>query len=711
MALTAAEVLRDYETDGVPSSGVHEVKKSDFRTLLGQYEQIINAFTSNGGLIYDTRALLYADLAKDANRMAWVIGDSTAAYNGIYKKVGASGSGSWTRVADLPYSFIVASDVGDGTPDAIVATSSLPISGSALVLLNVYEANTGSPVTVSFNGGTPLTIKTNSGNDIAPGGLQSGMLVLGRVSGSTFRIVTDQVSAAIVAQAEAAAAEAVAAAASLNFPPLTPAEAGYGVFVNAAGDGYEYKLDVGKLPVAYTIAQLESLPLDGVSFAYLAQDWRQGAFRLRMVSSLSAAELAARAADTQQGLFVDSTVDPLYVWHRVYSGALNVHWFDVPGDLSITKVETYNRLDVCWYVALALGHDIYHPAGIYDCGENNFPYRQKTAPTELLDCKRITIFGDGANTILRTTSVGGADVIQLYGIKSLRLKDFRITSDVSGSASGSNGISIVGGSDDIVIDNLDIGPLRGLDKGGSINGGKALTYQSEAATLELGTLTARYRAIWCAQGFGFESNLVNMQTKKTAIDVEFTAERCYVAAIFVAGAAEGAVIPSFHHGIRIKGHAINCQRAIWLNRAHGLEIDMVVNSNVGAASTKATDFWGNFYRASDIVAEGMRIEYAQNCRIKMVGNMGHCAYYAQIGSTTAGSSGRGGQTESCDIYLDLSGTPSVSKLNDIGSAPTMTASWLRMPRSMITAAEVPASFKALAAGDANIIYRGTELVT
>jgi|GEM_PF-5000887 len=205
MALTAQEVWRDYKTDGVPSSGAHDPKKSNIRQLLGQYEQIIDAFTSNGGLIYSSKASMDADLAHAANSMAWVVGDATAANNGIYRKSGASGSGSWTRVADLPYSFIVASDVGDGTPDAIQATSLLPVSGSALVLLNIFEANTGSPVTVSFNGGSPLTVKTNSGNDVQPGGLVSGMLVVGRVSGSTFRLVSDQASAAVLAQAEAAA--------------------------------------------------------------------------------------------------------------------------------------------------------------------------------------------------------------------------------------------------------------------------------------------------------------------------------------------------------------------------------------------------------------------------------------------------------------------------------------------------------------------------
>lgn len=199
------EVWRDFTTDGIPSSGFHKPKKADIRQWATWVEQIISAFTSSGGLIYASKSALDADLAKPANTMAWVVGDATAANNGIYRKTDGPGSGSWARVADLPYSFIPASDVGDGTPNAIQASSSLPISNSALVLLNVYEANAGSPVTVSFNGGTALTIKSNSGNDIAPGGLTAGMTALGRVSGSTFRLVSDQASASILAGAEAAA--------------------------------------------------------------------------------------------------------------------------------------------------------------------------------------------------------------------------------------------------------------------------------------------------------------------------------------------------------------------------------------------------------------------------------------------------------------------------------------------------------------------------
>lgn len=219
MALTAAEIFRDYETDGVPASGHHDPKKSKIRQLLGQYEQIINAFTSNGGLIYSSKAAMDADLDHADNTMAWVVGDAVAANNGIYRKI----VGGWVRMADLPYGLILAEDTGEGTPNAIQATSSLPVVSSALVLVNVYEANTGSPVTIAFNGGSPLTVKSNSGNDIAAGGLVSGSLLLGRVSGTTFRLVSDQASSAfqaiiegLVEDAEAAAQAAIDAASSVQ---------------------------------------------------------------------------------------------------------------------------------------------------------------------------------------------------------------------------------------------------------------------------------------------------------------------------------------------------------------------------------------------------------------------------------------------------------------------------------------------------------------
>lgn len=201
--------------------------KSEIRALLAQYEAIMNAFTANGGLIYSTLAFLEANLNYPRNTMAWVVADAVVANNGIYRKLLDSGTGSWTRMADLPFSFIIASDVGAGTPNAIQATTSIPVSSSALVWMNIFEANTASPVTVSFNGGSALTIKTNSGNDVSAGGLTAGMIVMGIVSGSTFRLVSDQASAGIVAAAEAAADRAEAAAAYVTgIDTVTAAESG-----------------------------------------------------------------------------------------------------------------------------------------------------------------------------------------------------------------------------------------------------------------------------------------------------------------------------------------------------------------------------------------------------------------------------------------------------------------------------------------------------
>ncbi|MFN3833723.1 MAG: hypothetical protein ACK4SQ_15975 [Allorhizobium sp.] len=191
----AETVFRDFDTDGVPSSGKRNPKKREIRQLLKGYESLLTT-VGTAANVFLTRADLFATLTRSANTLAWVVSDTTAAYNGIYMKSGASGSGSWSRVADLPYSFIRASDEGAGTANAIQATTSVPVSESALIIMNVFEANTATPVTVSFNGDAALTIKSNSGEDVEVGGLTAGMLLTGYISGSTFRLANDETVAA-----------------------------------------------------------------------------------------------------------------------------------------------------------------------------------------------------------------------------------------------------------------------------------------------------------------------------------------------------------------------------------------------------------------------------------------------------------------------------------------------------------------------------------
>ncbi|MGO7203536.1 hypothetical protein ACCT30_20055, partial [Rhizobium ruizarguesonis] len=205
MALTARQVWRDFVSDGIPASGNHKPGKPDIRAWGTNIDNFIGSVGVVNSLVFSTKALLLADVTHDDNTMAWVVSDPIADNNGIYQKSGASGLGTWARVADLPFPFIPASNVGAGTPNALQATTDIPISETALVWLPIFATNTATPVTVAFNGASPLTIKTNPGNDPVVGGLPAGMIVLGRQQGTEFRLISDQASNAIVAAAEAAA--------------------------------------------------------------------------------------------------------------------------------------------------------------------------------------------------------------------------------------------------------------------------------------------------------------------------------------------------------------------------------------------------------------------------------------------------------------------------------------------------------------------------
>lgn len=295
------ELAANIWADG-PSSNPYEPDKAQIRSWGTWVEGIISAFTSNGGLIFSLRSTLEASLNYDANRMAWVLGDPVAANNGVYGKVGASGTGSWTRRSDLPFSFIIANDAGAGTPNAIEATTGIPVSGSALIWMNVADTSTASPVTVSFNGGSALTIKTNSGNDIAAGGLTAGMIVMGIVSGSTFRLVSDQASASIVAAAQAAQAAAEAAAVSVNIKNVADRTA------------------------------LKALNTAVTTLAFLREGKREGVFKWA-----SGNFSALITADTQEGLYIkaDAVSSSAGAWVRQGSWAaygVSPEWFGAAAD-------------------------------------------------------------------------------------------------------------------------------------------------------------------------------------------------------------------------------------------------------------------------------------------------------------------------------------------------------------------------------------------
>lgn len=91
-------------------------------------------------------------------------------------------------------------------PNAIRATTSIPVSSSALILLEIAEDYTGVSATVSFNGGPPLAIKSNAGEDVAH--LEAGSVLYGVISGSTFRLSNDETIASLIFDARDEAEEA-----------------------------------------------------------------------------------------------------------------------------------------------------------------------------------------------------------------------------------------------------------------------------------------------------------------------------------------------------------------------------------------------------------------------------------------------------------------------------------------------------------------------
>ncbi|WP_133253035.1 hypothetical protein [Rhizobium wuzhouense] len=211
--MTAAEALRDWEVDGVPSSGEHKVKKSDLRNVIGNLERRTAAGEIGGAVWKATKALLVADLAHSAGTAAVVYGDATSANNGMYVKAGSSGSGSWSQITTfLPgYQFVTATDDGDSTANAYSMDTNprLPFGdGVALVEFVVPATNTSGTVMVSFDGDPALTIKTASGNAPAIGGLIGGMPVSGVKIGTSFYMRSDQASAALLAQVELVVDEA-----------------------------------------------------------------------------------------------------------------------------------------------------------------------------------------------------------------------------------------------------------------------------------------------------------------------------------------------------------------------------------------------------------------------------------------------------------------------------------------------------------------------
>ena len=372
---------------------------------------------------------------------------------------------------------------------------------------------------------------------------------------------------------------------------------------------------------------------------------------------------------------------------------VSVKDFGVVGDGS----DEYAKIALAWAYCLANGKDLYFPAGTYSSGVNNMPFKNPSYPaTSLLDCKNITICGDGPNTILRSDSAVGADVLNLYSVKNLHVRDVKVTASLSGtSGAGSNGISIVGGFDNLTFDRIWCENLPYVDKASYLDGGKAFTIQPGTPATECGTLKAKnIFAKGCVYGAGLEVDLVNFAAKKHAIDIEIVAEDCYQGVIFSAAGASGALSTAMTMGFKVRAKLVNCQHSVVIGRAHGVDIEANIITTKSAAARRLNPSSGT-WNSIDSIVDGLVSTYAKNSRIVVYGDLGGCDYKAQIGGTSQGSSGLSGATEWCDIYLDLGGTASIAAINAVDYGGNTLASSI-LTITTATASSIPSDFAAVA---------------
>jgi hypothetical protein len=401
-------------------------------------------------------------------------------------------------------------------------------------------------------------------------------------------------------------------------------------------------------------------------------------------------------SDPYNGILVASNTQGYY-WKRVFDGPINVKWFEAVPDSSDLKDRIYS----IWDIALSQGWNIYFPAGKYELSYY-FPWRQTAlTPVFLLDCKNITILGDGQNTVFSTNTTDGCDVFQLNGIKNLHFKELKITARLTSlDGAGSNGVSITNGFDNLTFDQIyfeDLPRVEKQDQNGDyyIDGGKAFTIQNSAtAKTEEGVIRANFIAKNCAMAFNVDCVLPSLARNKTAININMIAEDCYQGVVIVAAESPSPLLPGTQSGIRVRGETINCAKDLVLNRAHGVDIDLRISTNTTLSTRLYSQTQGLWFKDNQVV-ESLIAQYAKNSRIVLSGNKGDCHYKAQIGATTSGASGLSGATENCYFYLDVSGNAIVASINDIiiSSGESMYASTLQTTVTTVQYANIPTSFK------------------
>lgn len=359
--------------------------------------------------------------------------------------------------------------------------------------------------------------------------------------------------------------------------------------------------------------------------------------------------------------------------------------------------DDYDAFLKAWNYCQPLGLDIHCPDGRYRiAGERNLPFNNPQLPvTSLLDCKNMTVYGDGPSTVILTDSVDGADVFQLNGLKNFHVRNLAVESLVSGSDAGSNGTSVTGGFDNVTLDSIWYKNLGYVDKGTYVDGGKAVTLQmpSEANPILMGSFKAtNIHADGCVYGFGYECDNDLALTQPVSIDVDIVVSNSRQGIVISAGAANATLPANGSSNVRITAQSINCMQDAVLFRTFGVDLDMQVVQTKTAAQL-LNSFKGTKWAASDTVADVTALinTYTRNSAVKVVGSKKECANKARIGASSEGSSGLPGYTYATDFYLDIRGTATGGDVIAVDSGGNIMEN-SRIYCTPNTATSLPAAF-------------------
>lgn len=276
-------------------------------------------------------------------------------------------------------------------------------------------------------------------------------------------------------------------------------------------------------------------------------------------------------------------------WHRQVSGEIEAGWYGLP----LQSGFCYDEIEAIEAYCFNNKVGVYFGPGIYDVGPRNWPFRNpEVPPTSLKDYGGVVIRASGPGSVFKTTSDGGADVLQVNAVKGLSVIGYpTITATLNSfEEAGSNGLSMTFGGEDLYFE-LNCIDLPFVDKGNYGDGGKAFTLQTGLGnSLGYSNIVLKGSAKNVLYGFGIDADYDNLiHFPMSGISIDLYVEDAYRA--YVIGLAAPTTPPPHssslpYTGVTGKIVAKNCQQYVVDSRGVGASVEVEVLSDKPGAELR-----------------------------------------------------------------------------------------------------------------------------